>query len=442
MHGAAKAKERNGRHLTPNPRARSERRVDQATSHGLLRVFLAVILVAVSFVGGFALRSQTELVASWGIPVSDGEREALAAAAANNTFESVSARVGDVEDILSTYSMDEIDLTAATYSMLDDLMKSTGDPYATYYNPDLYNTYIKETTERSYAGIGVVFADYNGRAYVSDVFEGSEAEAKGVQQGDFLTSIDSEDVSAWSMTEVVNALAKDEGATVSVTWMRPASLDAQTGEQFTTTLTCKVYEEANLTTALSDGVGVVKVRQISSNAAELVDQATKSLIEQGAGAIVLDLRDNAGGYLTQAVDIASLFVNSGVLVQIQGNDGPATTKSAAGDAPYKDVPLVVVVNRYTAAAAEVLAASLQDNERADVVGETSMGKGSVQVVRELDFGGAVRYTAAYYLPPQGEPIDNVGIVPQVGVVNGEGEDGADSQLATGIDIARSLIPAA
>ena len=423
------AKERNGRHLTPNPRARSERRVDQATSHGLLRVFLAVILVAVSFVGGFALRSQTELVASWGIPVSDGEREALAAAAANNTFESVSARVGDVEDILSTYSMDEIDLTAATYSMLDDLMKSTGDPYATYYNPDLYNTYIKETTERSYAGIGVVF-------------EGSEAEAKGVQQGDFLTSIDSEDVSAWSMTEVVNALAKDEGATVSVTWMRPASLDAQTGEQFTTTLTCKVYEEANLTTALSDGVGVVKVRQISSNAAELVDQATKSLIEQGAGAIVLDLRDNAGGYLTQAVDIASLFVNSGVLVQIQGNDGPATTKSAAGDAPYKDVPLVVVVNRYTAAAAEVLAASLQDNERADVVGETSMGKGSVQVVRELDFGGAVRYTAAYYLTPQGEPIDNVGIVPQVGVVNGEGEDGADSQLATGIDIARSLIPAA
>lgn len=108
-------------------------------------MFLAVILVAVSFVGGFALRSQTELVASWGIPVSDGEREALAAAAANNTFESVSARVGDVEDILSTYSMDEIDLTSATYSMLDDLMKSTGDPYATYYNPDLYNTYIKET---------------------------------------------------------------------------------------------------------------------------------------------------------------------------------------------------------------------------------------------------------------------------------------------------------
>lgn len=436
------ATKRTGRHLTPNPRARSERRVEQATSHAMFRAFLAVILIAVSFAGGFVLRSQTELVASWGIPVSDSEQEALNAAAANNTYESVSARVSDVEDILSSYSMDEVDLTSATYSMLDDMMKSTGDPYAAYYNPDLYNTYIKETTERSYAGIGVVFADYNGRAYVSDVFEGSEAEAKGVQQGDFLVSIDGEDVSAWSMTEVVNALAKDEGDSVSITWMRPVSLDAQTGEQFTTSLTCKVYEEANLTTEIHDAVGVVKVRQITSNAAELVNHAVSSLTDQGAAAIVLDLRDNAGGYLTQAVDIASLFVNSGVLVQIQGKDGPATSKVATGEAPFKDVPLVVVVNRYTSAAAEVLAAALQDNQRADVVGETSVGKGSVQVVRELDFGGAVRYTAAYYLTPQGEPIDNVGIVPQVGVVNGEAADAPDSQLATGIDIARSLIPAA
>ncbi|MEC4273856.1 S41 family peptidase [Adlercreutzia sp. R25] len=434
------ARERNGRHLVPNSKERSERRMEQATNHMMFKVFSMVILMTVAFVGGFALRSQTELVASWGIPVSDDEQAALAAAAANNTYESISARVSDVEDILATYSMDSVDLTSATYSMLDDMMKSTGDPYATYYNPDLYNSYIKETTERSYAGIGVVFADYNGRAYVSDVFEGSEAEAKGVQQGDFLASIDGEDVSAWSMTEVVNALAKDEGESVSIAWMRPSSLDAQTGEQFTTDLTCKVYEEANLTTELLGNVGVVKVRQITSNAAELVKHAVESLTEQGALAIVLDLRDNPGGYLTQAVDIASLFVNSGVLVQIQTNDGPPTSKAASGTCPFEKTPLVVVVNRYTSAAAEVLAAALQDNQRAEVVGETSVGKGSVQVVRELDFGGAVRYTAAYYLTPQGQPIDNVGVVPQVGVVNGETEDAPDSQLSTGVDMARALVP--
>ena len=129
-------------------------------------------------------------------------------------------------------------------------------------------------------------------------------------------------------------------------------------------------------------------------------------------------------------------MNSGILVQIQGNDGPATTKSAAGDAPYKDVPLVVVVNRYTAAAAEVLAASLQDNERADVVGETSMGKGSVQVTRDLSFGGALRYTAAFYKSPLGHDIEGVGVTPDVMVGLAEGED---NQKALALETAQSLV---
>lgn len=436
------AHDNNGRHITPNPRTRAGRRAEQATNHLLFRVFLTIILVAVAFCAGFMLRAQTDLVASWGIPLSDAEEQALSQnASQNSTDDSVSARVADVERILSTYSMDHVDITKATYSTLDDLMKATGDPYATYYNPDLYNNYIKETSDRSYAGIGVVFADYNGRAYVADVFEGSEAEAKGVQQGDFIDAIDGEDTTAWSMTEVVNALAKDEGTVVSVTWMRPSSVDAQTGEEFTTSLVCKVYEEANLSTQLVGTVGVVKVRQISSNAADLVREAVESLTSQGAVAFVLDLRDNPGGYLTQAVDIASLFIESGVVVEIQTNEGSPTAKNASGQKAITEAPLVVLVNKYTAAAAEVLAAALQDNQRAEVVGETTLGKGSVQVVRELDFGGAVRYTAAYYLSPLGQPIDGVGVVPQVGVAAGD-DPTSDPQLNLAIDTVRDMVPAA
>ena len=426
------------RRIVPNPRARGERRVERANNRLLFRLFTLVILVAVAFAGGFLLRSQTELVASWGIPVSQGEQEALNQAAIQSNYESITARVGDVERILTTYSLDEINLTDATYTMLDDLMKSTGDPYATYYNPDVYNNYIKESTDRSYAGIGVVFADYNGRAYVADVFEGSEAEAKGVQQGDYLDSIDGTDVSAWSMTEVVNALAKDEGAEVAITWMRPTSLDAQTGETFTTSLVCKVYEEANLTTDLTKGkAGVIKLRQITQNSSELVKQAVEALTAQGATSFVLDLRDNPGGYLTQAVDIASLFIESGVIVEIQTVDGPASSKKASG-ATVTSAPLVVLVNKYTAAAAEVLASALQDNQRAQVVGETTVGKGSVQVVRELDFGGAVRYTAALYLTPLGHQIDGAGVVPQVAVAADDKEGKNDEQLNLALDTARAL----
>lgn len=435
------AREDSGRHIAQSARFRGEQRMERATNHLMFRVFITVILAAVAFCAGFVLRSQTELMDEWGIPVSEEEAAGLAQSASPDTYESVSARVADVEDILATYSLDKADLTDATYSMLADLMKATGDPYAAYYSPDLYNNYIKESASRSYAGLGVTFADYNGRAYVSGVFEGSEAEAKGVQQGDFIESIDGEDTAAWSMTEVVNALAQHEGENVSVTWMRPTSLDAQTGEEFSTTLECKVYEEANLSTELRGTVGVVKMRQVTQNAADLVRQAVEGLTAQGATAFVLDLRDNAGGYLTQAVDVAGLFVPSGVLVQIQTNDGITTKSVPSGNKVATEAPVVVLVNRYTAAAAEVLAASLQDNQRAQVVGETSLGKGSVQVVRELDFGGAVRYTAAYYLSPQGQPIDGVGVVPQVDVANGSTE-GEDTQMLVAVDMARELAPAA
>lgn len=435
------AREDNGRHIAQSARFRGEQRMERATNQLRFRVFITVILVAVAFCAGFVLRSQTALVASWGIPVTEEEAASLSQAAAQDTYESVSARVADVEDILATYSLDKVDLTGATYSMLADMMKSTGDPYASYYNPDLYNNYIKESTSRSYAGIGVIFADYNGRAYVAGVFEGSEAEAKGVQQGDFVNAIAGEDTTAWSMTEVVNALSQREGENVSVTWLRPASIDAQTGSEFSTTLECKVYEEANLSTDLVGTVGVVKMRQVTQNAADLVRQAIEGLTAQGATSFVLDLRDNPGGYLTQAVDVAALFVPSGVLVQIQTNDGVTPKSVPSGSKVVTEAPVVVLVNQYTAAAAEVLAAALQDNQRVQVVGETSLGKGSVQVVRELDFGGAVRYTAAYYLSPQGQPIDGVGVVPQVGVANGSTE-GEDTQMLVAVDTARSLVPAA
>ena len=434
------AREDNGRPIAHSARFRGEQRMERATNHLMFRLFVTVILVAVAFCAGFVLRSQTALMDQWGIPVSEEEAASLAQMSTPDTYDSVSARVADVEDILATYSLDKADVTEATYSMLADLMKATGDAYAAYYNPDLYNSYIKESTSRSYAGIGVTFADYNGRAYVAGVFEGSEAEAKGVQQGDFIEAIAGEDTSAWSMTEVVNALSQHEGENVSVTWMRPSSIDAQTGDEFSTTLECKVYEEANLSTELIGSVGVVKMRQVTQNAADLVRQAVEGLTAQGATSFVLDLRDNAGGYLTQAVDVAALFVPSGVLVQIQTNDGITTKSVPSGSKVATEAPVVVLVNRYTAAAAEVLAASLQDNQRAQVVGETSIGKGSVQVVRELDFGGAVRYTAAYYLSPQGQPIDGVGVVPQVEVANGSTE-GEDTQMLVAVDTARSLAPA-
>jgi carboxyl-terminal processing protease len=144
---------------------------------------------------------------------------------------------------------------------------------------------------------------------------------------------------------------------------------------------------------------------------------------------VLDLRNIPGGYLTQAVEIASQFIQSGTVVQIKSGDN-TTAKSAEGT-EANTMPLVVLVNDKTAGSAEVLAAALQDSQRATVVGSQTQGKGSVQVMQPLSFGGALRYTAATYLTPSGRAIDGVGVTPDVVVSN------ADRQLSIAREIASS-----
>lgn len=404
---------------------------DKERNRQTVRIVVLLLIIVISFVAGFLVRSQPAFVSSLGFQVQE---EVETGVSQKTTYDSVSARVSEVEDILSANSLEEYELPVATQDTITGFMESTGDPYATYYTSDHYDQYIRETADRTYAGVGVLFSEYNGRAYVADVFEGSEAEAKGVMQGDFVVAIDGESNSKWSMTAVINALAEREGENVVISWMSPISLDAETGEEFNTSLKCQRYDVANVTSELVDEVGYIKIRQLTQNASELVKQAVTDLTNNGAKAFVIDLRDNPGGYLTQAVDTASLFLHSGVIVEITTIDG-TTTKTASGET-ITDKPIVLIVNEYTSAAAEVLVAALKDNQRATVVGETTLGKGSVQVMRELSFGGAVRYTAAYYRTPLGRDIDEVGIAPHVAVA---GDTDSIAQKNVAIDTALSLI---
>ncbi len=402
----------------------------------IARVMVGFILIVAAFALGFFVRSQVAFVASLGFPVEEAVPTTQSKDALKSTYNSVSARVDEVETLLSDNSLEDVDLDEATIEMLTALMESTNDPYAAYFDPERYEAYIKEAAQRSYAGVGVLFSEANGRAYAIDVFGGSVAEAAGVQQGDIILAIDGDRSHDWSMGEVVNALARNDGDQVVITWMRPSTLDAEKGTEFTTTLETHAYEEVNVTATLNDGVGYVRLQQITQNAADLVRTAVNDLTAQGATAFVLDVRDDPGGYLTQAVDIASLFVQSGVLVQVETESG-TSTKTASGET-ITTAPLVVLVNGYTTSAAEVLTAALQDNQRATVVGSPTRGKGSVQVTRELTFGGGVRYTAAYYLTPLGHEINGVGIIPDI-LVEAEEGSATDTQLMIALDTARSLV---
>ncbi len=421
-----------------NQRAAVRSRKMRARSYRLIRIFLFIIALTIALFVGFFLRGQTAWLQSMGFPASvtgADQNTVLDTSAAKDAYNSLSVRLGEVEDIIATDSLDTYNLDVATDKTLTAFAESTDDPYMRYYSPERYNALLNSTDE-GYAGIGVLFSEYEGQAYAVDVFEGSQAQMEGVQDGDFVVSVNGDNSQTWSRTEVAAVLSQNQGSSVVITWRRPESLEAIGGATFTTTLLCQEYDEVNVTSEYDEEreVGYIKVKQLTQNAAPLVQASITDLTAQGAQSFVLDIRDNPGGYLSQAVDLASLFMNGGTVVEVQTVDGNSA-KAATGQ-PATAAPVVLLINKNTAAAAEVVAAALKESQRATLVGATTMGKGSVQVLYELKFGGALRYTAAYYLTPEGHAIDKVGVSPEV--VVDSGEDG-DAQMEYALSLAASLV---
>lgn len=348
-----------------------------------------------------------------------------------DTYDSISARVAEMEGILQQDGVGSYDLDQATDAVLSAFAEATGDSFLRYYDEQSYQAYLASTTNPE-TGIGVLLGEDDGTVYAADVFEDSSAAAEGVQTGDRIESINGITHDSWTIPDVLDAFENSEEDTVYISWRRGASSSAsEDDEVFGTNLEYSDATESNVTYSLHDSVALIEITQITSDAASLVAEAITKTSEQGAQAFVLDIRDVPGGYLTQAVGIASLFIASGTVVQIETVDA-TTTRSADGES-ITGAPLVVLVNEHTAGCAEVLAAALQETGRADLVGTQTQGKGSVQVMQPLSFGGALRYTAAYYLTPQGLQIDGKGVSPNIDV------SASENQTTVALDVARSQI---
>ena len=391
----------------------------------------AFVFVCLVFVAGFVLRGSNGFLERMGMDsLTVDVEQNPGATVSGDTFDSIAARIAEVQGILEQQSLDEYALDEATQELISDLLKSSGDPYARYYDAQAYAAYTEKASESTF-GVGVLFGDYQNAAYAVDVIPGSSAQVAGVVPGDFVVAIDGvRKDEGWTLSDTLKQLEREDGATVVVTWRRPDNLESPGGEEFTTELTCAEAIQKNVTYSLrDDNVGYVRIRQLSRDSASIVADAVKDLASQGATSYVLDLRDCPGGYLTEAVELVSVFQNSGVVVQIQTMEG--TTSRSASGRPLTSAPLAVLVNGNTAAAAEVAAASLQDNDRAKIVGQSTMGKGTVQVMRELSFGGAISYTAAEYKTPKGRSLDKNGVSPDI--TASSSESGADVQLDLAIE---------
>lgn len=408
----------------------------KAASHNkrnasIVKFLGACIFICLVFCAGFALRGNVAFLEAVGLASLEADTEVNPGmTVSGSTYESLSARIAEVEGILEQESMNSVDLDQSTAAVLESLFSSMDDDFLHYYDEQSYQAYLATTTD-SQSGVGVLFGESDEGCYASDVFEDSSAAAAGVQTGDYIVSIDGVSKDAWTMPEVLESLSRADGETVFITWRRAASVSGESDTTFSTNLTFSTESEDNVTLTVEDGVATIDITQITSDSATLVSDAVTSALEQGAQAFILDLRDVPGGYLTQAVDIASLFISSGTIVQIETADG-ITSRTADGQT-LTTASLVVLVNGNTSGCAEVLAAALQETGRAQLVGTQTQGKGSVHVIQPLSFGGAIRYTAAYYLTPQGAQIDGNGVYPDVEATND------DTQETVALDVALSQV---
>ena len=281
------------------------------------------------------------------------------------------------------------------------LVDQLQDPYSELYTPKQLAEFTQSTGGR-YGGLGMQIEEVQGRGVsIMKVFPNTPAQRAGVQAGDIIVGIDTLNARGMKSAEVSDKLKGEPNTKVSVTFARPG-----VPEPIRVTLTRAIIHIPAVPFTLAFGdVGYIPLDGFNETSGEEFVKAVQEAKQAGAKSLVIDLRDNPGGYLEQALDISNLFLQPGQeILSVRGRGSPNQTYAARGRPLAPDLPLVVLVNGRSASASEIVAGALQDHDRALIVGETSFGKGLVQSLYPLDGGYAVKLTTAKWYTPVGRSI--------------------------------------
>ncbi|WP_278847955.1 S41 family peptidase [Megamonas hypermegale] len=309
---------------------------------------------------------------------------------------------------------------------IDGMVKSLGDPHSNYLSPKMYQS-LKEQTQGSFAGIGVVMGmDNNKNIKIVAVMEDSPGQKAGLAEGDQIIAVDGTPVTEMAFDEVATHVRGEPGTDVVLTIMRDGAQQDYTITRDNIKLKTVGHE------MLDNNIGYIQIVSFSEDTAQEFMDAYTDLQNQGMQGLVLDLRNNPGGLLGACVDIAKNLVPKGDIVSIVDKDGNKEVYSS--DLEQVQYPVAVLINKNSASASEILSGAIQDTKSGVIIGETSYGKGSVQTILPMMDDDAVKLTIAKYYTPSGRSIDGVGITPDIEVKLDEG-----STVDTQLDKAKEVI---
>lgn len=305
---------------------------------------------------------------------------------------------------------DEEAIEAAIQGMLASL-----DPHSSYMDATEYRE-MQTQTRGEYGGLGIEVTSEDGVVRVVSPIDDTPAARAGIQAGDYLTAIDGESIVGLTLNEAVRRMRGAAGTDITVTVAREGT------DPFDVTLTREIINVRAVTARIEGGdVGVIRISTFNERTGDMLQDAIRTVKRDTGGrlrGVVVDLRNNPGGLLDQAIEVSDAFLDGGEVVSTRGRQPEDVQRyNARRGEDLGGVPVVVLINEASASAAEIVAGALQDRNRALVVGMDSFGKGSVQTVIPLQGGrdGALRLTTARYYTPAGRSIQGAGIAPDIEV---------------------------
>ena len=402
------------------------------TLRSVLIVFVAIVLVVCAFGSGFVVGNFFPALKPVFVPT-------LPATPSDNQggtptdLQSQFAPFWQAWDLVHQNYVDQpVDDTKLAQGAIRGMMDALGDPHSGYWTPQ-ETTDANMSMQGEYDGIGAYVDTRGDYLTITKPISGYPAEQAGLQMGDQIIAVDGTDVTGMDpdlvrMTKVMGPAGTDVHLTIHREGVdQPLEFTITRAHIVIPSVTSKM---------LDNNIAYIQITVFGDNTASNFHDQLSQLMAQNPSGMILDLRDNGGGYLDAGIAIASEFIDHGVIVTEQYGDGTKTPHDATPGGPATTVPLVVLVNGNTASASEIVSGAIQDDGRGKLVGVLTYGKGSVQNWIPLSDGGTARITIAKWLTPNGRTIDKIGLIPDV-VVTMTQDDytaGLDPQLDAAVQL--------
>jgi carboxyl-terminal processing protease len=386
-----------------------------------LKIVLLLLYTVVVFGGAYALGYNAWPLTELGVPSSTMPAEA----------EEVFDPFWEVWNLVNEQYFDQpVDPETLTEGAIEGMLATLDDPHSRYLSPSMEES-ARQSMEGELQGIGVLVEMVDGQITVVSPFEGSPADEAGLQPGDVLLEAAGTDLRELGLNEAAELIRGPAGTTIRLLIQRDQ-------EQFEVEIERDVIEIPSVRgEMLESDVAYVRLSRFANPTPEQLRSTLEELLAQEPRGLVLDLRNNPGGGLNTAVDVADEFLDEGVVLTERFGSGQERVFRSEEGGVAQEIPMAVLINEGSASASEVLAGAIRDRERGTLVGQTTFGKGTVQTWHALSNGGGVRITTARWLTPGGHWVNEGGITPDVVVSMPEtfpGESAEDPQLEAAVDL--------